>query len=278
MKDLENSEFVPTGHFYSSVPSVETRNSFVFPNQNVDALPGLDLNKEEGFSLLKELKKYHDECPFPELKTEGMRYYFQNDFYSYSDGVILHAMLRHFKPKRYLEIGSGYSSAAVLDTLDTFGGDCRCTFVEPYPAILNTLLTEKDKNIRIVESGVQSVDFSLFQELEENDILFIDSTHVSKAGSDVNFLIHEVLPRLNKGVLVHFHDILWPFEYHAGWIREGRAWNESYMLRAFLEFNYAFKITFFCTYLHVHYHEWIKENMPKLLGNQGGNLWLRKIA
>jgi len=278
MSELEEKEFAPTGHFYSAVPSAETRSLFQFPNQNITTLPGLDLNAEEQVRLLHQFKEFYREDVFSDHQREGFRYYFINDFYSYSDAIVLQSMIRCFKPKRYIEVGSGYSSACVLDTLESTDGDCNCTFIEPYPGVLNGLLSGSEKNVEVLESGVQSVDLSLFKDLQGNDMLFIDSTHVSKLGSDVNYLIHQVLPILNPGVLVHFHDIIWPFEYPKDWFEEGRAWNETYMLRAFLQFNSAFKIIFFCTYLHVHEREWIKENMPKMCLNPGGNIWLRKVS
>jgi hypothetical protein len=83
---------------------------------------------------------------------------------------------------------------------------------------------------------------SIISNLNENDILFIDSTHVSKFNSDVNCIIHNILPALSKGVYIHFHDVMYPFEYPKNWLIEGRAWNEQYILRAFLEFNTNFKL------------------------------------
>ena len=109
-----------------------------------------------------------------------------------------------------------------------------------------------------------------------NDILFIDSTHVSKLGSDVNRIFFEILPTLQPGVLIHFHDIFWPFEYPSDWVKKGFAWNEAYILRAFLEFNDSFEIIFFASFLHTHHHAWFQENMPLWLKNSGGNIWLRR--
>ncbi|MBF0510802.1 MAG: class I SAM-dependent methyltransferase, partial [Candidatus Omnitrophica bacterium] len=121
------------------------------------------------------------------------------------------------------------------------------------------------------------VDVSFFDELGENDILFVDSSHVSKTGSDVNHILFNILPKLNKGVLIHFHDIFYPFEYPKPWVLEGRCWNEDYLLRAFLSYNNSFEIVVFNTFLE-HFHEdWFKENMPLCLKNKGGSIWLRKI-
>ncbi len=274
---LENKEFVPTGHFYSAVPSVETKENFSFPNYPENTLGGITLNEDKQLFLLKTFKRYHDECPFSVDKVEGARYYFNNSAYSYGDAIVLQSMIRNLQPKRYIEVGSGFSSAAVLDTLNDFNIDCSCTFIEPYPELPESLLLKNDnEKVRIVSSGIQDIELQLFQELEEDDILFIDSTHVSKLSSDVNYIIHEILPILNSGVMIHFHDIIWPFEYPEEWVKEGRAWNESYILRAFLQYNSAFEIKFFSTYLYAKHQDWIKMNLPKIAINPGGNIWLRK--
>src|SRR5207302_8473946 len=99
-------------------------------------------------------------------------------------------------------------------------------------------------------------------ELEDGDILFIDSTHVGKAGSDVNRFFFEILPALERGVVIHFHDIFYPFEYPARWLDEGRAWNEQYLLRAFLEFNEMFQIKLFTTFMETKHKQWFEEKMP----------------
>ena len=107
------------------------------------------------------------------------------------------------------------------------------------------------------------------------DILFIDSSHVAKIGSDVVYLMTEVLPQLRPGVLVHFHDVFWPFEYPEEWVQEGRAWNETYMLKAFLQFNERFRILLFCSYLALHHRAVLEQHLPLALKNSGGSLWLR---
>jgi len=109
------------------------------------------------------------------------------------------------------------------------------------------------------------------------DILFVDSTHVSKLGSDVNWIFFEILPRLRSGVLVHIHDVFYPFEYPEPWSLEGRSWNEVYILRAFLEYNNQFKILLFPSYAQIFYEQWFRENMPLVLENRGGCMWLRKV-
>jgi hypothetical protein len=116
-------------------------------------------------------------------------------------------------------------------------------------------------------------------------MLFIDSSHVAKKDSDVVHILFEVLPRLNKGVMVHFHDVLWPFEYPEIWLARGRAWNEAYFLRAFLQYNPGFEIVFFNSYLASMQREILKRKMPLALKTPSssvtpGNssLWLRKTC
>ena len=122
---------------------------------------------------------------------------------------------------------------------------------------------------------MQSVALENFKKLKANDILFIDSSHVSKTGSDVNYELFEILPNLASGVLIHIHDMFFPFEYPKEWVYEGRNWNELYMLRAFLNYNQDFDILLFSHYMHEK-HEKAFENMPLTYENTGWNLWLQK--
>jgi hypothetical protein len=114
--------------------------------------------------------------------------------------------------------------------------------------------------------------------LGNKDILFIESSHVAKIGSDVVYLVTEVIPRLKKGVIIHFHDIFWPFEYPEEWIRDGRAWNENYILKAFLQFNTQFKILLFNAYLALHHSNAMEHYLPLFMQGPGCSLWLEKTS
>jgi len=107
--------------------------------------------------------------------------------------------------------------------------------------------------------------------------LFIDSTHVAKFNSDVNYVFHKILPALASGVYIHFHDVFYPFEYPREWLLKGWAWNEQYMLRAFLEYNNDFKIVLFNTYLENKYEQDLKNRFPLLYKNTGGSIWVKKL-
>src|SRR5262249_51820098 len=161
--------------------------------------------------------------------------------------ITLYGMIRHLKPQRIVEVGSGFSSAVMLDTSDRFfGGTISCTFIEPHPERLSSLLREGDREKhRVLARPVQDVDLEPFPELAANDILFVDSSHVAKVHSDVNRIFFEILPALAEGVSVQFHDIFYPFEYPKEWVYGGRAWNESYLLRAFLQYNRSFQVQFY---------------------------------
>ncbi|GAA3613442.1 class I SAM-dependent methyltransferase [Flavivirga amylovorans] len=269
----------PLGHFYSPIISKKEfleLEEHIWEEAENKTLPGINLNSEKQISLIKEFEKYYDEMPFEEEASPEKRYCLGNNSYGYTDAIMLYSFIRHFNPKNVIEIGSGFSSALMLDTKDIFKMDTNYTFIEPYPKLLNSLLKDHDKNsCKIYKSKVQKVPIEVFNELEVNDILFIDSSHVSKAGSDVNFELFNILPSLKSGVIIHFHDVFYPFEYPKEWITRGRNWNEDYLLRAFLSYNNDFEILLFSHYIHEHFKDAFK-NMPLTYKCTGGNLWLRK--
>ncbi|CAN5770897.1 hypothetical protein BH20PSE1_BH20PSE1_02820 [soil metagenome] len=128
-------QFVPPGHFYSAVPrlaEIRARASRIF-DRNCRTLAGVDLREAEQLALLERFAEYYRDHPFTATQREDRRYFFENPLYSYSDALFLHCMLRHVRPKRVIEVGSGFSSAATLDTCELFlGNEVDCTFIEPY--------------------------------------------------------------------------------------------------------------------------------------------------
>jgi hypothetical protein len=138
------------------------------------------------------------------------------------------------------------------------------------------MLPGDEKRMELIPRLVQDVDRGIFQELQANDILFIDSSHVSKAGSDVHLLVFDVLPRLASGVYVHIHDIFYPFEYPKNWIYDGRSWNEAYLIRAFLQHNSDFEIYCFGSYLDRYAQKDLAELLPTCLKAPGQSLWIRR--
>ncbi len=273
--------WVPLGHFYSPFPDLEDlkKNENRIWHDLPEELKGIDLRSQEQLQLLEKFAGFYEELPFGDNKKEGLRYYYQNPSYSYADAIFLFSMLRHLRPKRIIEVGSGFSSCVTLDVNELFlGKSLKCTFIEPYPDLLLSLLSGQDKEeIRLIKSNLQDVPLEVFSELESGDVLFIDSTHVSRTGSDVNYILFEILPSLKSGVYIHVHDIFYPFEYPKEWVFEGRGWNEAYALRAFLQFNERFRIVFFSNYMVRFHRDIIETKMPLCLRNTGGNIWIKKM-
>lgn len=273
----------PPGHYYN--PMVDSKELETYADELFDTkkktILGIDFREKEQLVLLYQLVDFYKEMPFPEQPKEGFRYFLGNGIFSYSDGIFLYMLMRAWKPRRIIEVGSGHSSAVMIDTNERFfNNSIRLTFIEPYPERLYSLLKDSDKSQnRIFEKPIQQVPYSEFEALEAGDILFVDSSHVSKTGSDVNYIFFEVLPRLKSGVFIHFHDVFTPMEYPKSWVMKPNDWfgfNEIYILRAFLMYNPEFEIVLFNTFLEEHHEQWFKENMPLCLENKGGSIWLRK--
>jgi hypothetical protein len=271
--------YFPLGHYHSPFPSDADVDRAQRARETATAeIPGLDLNADRQLELLEVLAPHVREAQLPREANSAWRFSHDNSFFGNGDADSLHAMIRHLRPRRIVEVGSGFSSALTLDTNDrSFDGSIECTFIEPEPERLIGLLRPDDlRNATFIRQPVQDVPLSVFDALEANDILFIDSSHVVKAGSDVNHEIFEILPRLKSDVHVHFHDIHYPFEYTREWIAEGRAWSESYLLRAFLQFNHAFEVLLFCDYLRLFHPDEVRETIPSLLRSPPGSFWLRR--
>ncbi|MGC8839846.1 MAG: class I SAM-dependent methyltransferase [Candidatus Sumerlaeaceae bacterium] len=242
-------------------------------------LEGIDLRPEAQRALLRDYAAYASELPFPEQPAADFRYYYENDFFSYADAIFLYSFLRHFHPRRVVEVGSGFSSALMLDTAERFlDPPPQFIFIEPFPEQrLEHLLRQTDRSrVTILRQPLQATPLEVFRQLDGGDLLFIDSSHVLKCGSDVQRLLFEILPALPSGVFVHFHDVFYPFEYPAHWLREGRYWNEDYFLRAFLYANALWEVVFFNTYVAHFFRSDLETLMPLCLRNPGGSLYLRR--
>lgn len=281
----------PPGHFYSPIPcqteiKIDAERIFDLPVDH--QIPGVDLGEERQYALLLKLLEYYPELLPGWLREGQARYCYDNEYYAYADGMVLFFLLRHLRPRRLIEVGSGYSSAMLLDTNDAFfNGEIECGFIEPYPERLKSLISAADAGrATLYDKRVQQVPVSVFGALQANDILLIDSSHVSKTGSDVNYLLFEILPRLNSGVWIHFHDIFYPFEYPRYWVESGVSWNEAYLLRAFLQNNTEFEVQFFTSFILKQYREMLEEQYPLLVKGENpvlsmtdspaSSLWIRK--
>ncbi len=268
------------GHYYSPLPDlddIEKNQSRLFNSKGREC-PGIVIDAESQIKLIQSFKRYAADFEIPEDKIETNRYFSNNELFCRSDAFVLYCMMRHYTPARIIEVGSGFSSALMMDVNDAFfNGGMQFTFIEPYPERLKSLMRANDSaTAKILVQNVQDVPMEIFKSLKCGDILFIDSSHVTKIGSDVNHIIFEVLPVLTECVIIHFHDILWPFEYPLEWLQKGRAWNEAYLLKAFLQYNHVFKILFSNSFIGEFYSDEMNTVFPMFSDNAGGSLWLQK--
>lgn len=279
--NLQGAIRFPPGHYYSPLLDIENLKPGQpsLPFDGAEWWEHVDLRSTEQYSYYEDLLDNYPALPFPKEGTSGFRYFSKNDLFPLADAFTLSGIIRKEKPRRIIEVGSGFSSAAMLDTLERTEAAAQLTFIEPHPDRLLSLLSPSDRSVAtVLAQQVQEVSPSIFDELEGQDILFVDSSHVAKIGSDVAFLFLRVLPRLKAGVLVHFHDIFYPFSYPASWIREGRAWNESLILRAFLVGNQQFKIIAFNAYAAHCFGELFRRRFPAFSTSTSGSLWLQKVS
>lgn len=269
----------PPGHFYSPIidpDDLRAREDIVW--QDTDSMLGIDLRINEQLALLAQLARHVPYIDYPQQQPASPDvYFYDNDQYPRLDAEFLFAFLCHRRPRRMIEVGSGFSSLVTADVnrrrLD-YGLDFTC--VEPYPR--QFLLDGINGISRIVQEKVENIDVSFFDSLDAGDVLFVDSSHISKTGSDVNYIFFEILPRLKKGVYVHIHDIFLPYEYPRKWVLDdGRNWNEQYLLRAFLQFNSEWKIIWMAYHMGRKHPEAVRSTFPRFAEGLGGSFWIERV-
>jgi len=269
---------VEPGHFYSPLPGAteiaDLERSLAGPPRG---LPGIEIDAAAMLERLRQLAPLQDDFAFALAGGSGARYRPDNTFFAPVDAFVYYGLLRQLRPAQVIEVGSGHTSALAIDVNERFlGSRTRFCFIEPYPGRLRKLLG--GERIELIEKRVQDVDPALFERLGAGDILFVDSSHVSKLASDVNRLVLEVFPRLRPGVWVHVHDIGYPFEYPLEWARERRGWNEAYLLRAFLCQNPSYAVRIWVPFLGAHRPDELARALPEPLRAAHGasSLWLER--
>ncbi|MCO5170978.1 MAG: class I SAM-dependent methyltransferase [Planctomycetes bacterium] len=272
-------------HFYSPVPDLGDLDARDVWRRRSD-LAGVDLRSDEQLVLLRELGgAFADECAWP-LSASGDEHAFHldNPAFSFGCAASTHCMLRRLRPRRVIEVGSGFSSrvisAALLRNQSEGAGASDYTIVDPHPAASTRTLPGLT---RLIEERVELRPPGDFDRLEAADVLFIDSGHTVRIGGDVNFLILDVLPRLAPGVVVHFHDIPLPYEYPRAYYANPsfRAlWTEAYLLQAFLAFNAAYEVVLALAYLMTEQREAFHAAFPSRPDPRGlgvsGSFWIRR--
>jgi hypothetical protein len=277
--------FCPLDSYYSPMVAesdLRERGGSMF-DTGASEIVGIDLNVRGQLSRLAAFGEAWRNHPYPEHQTPERRFWLDNPFYKRMDAMALFGMLNAARPNRLIEVGSGFTSALMLDARDTvLGGRPEMLFIEPHTERLESLLRPDDRRtVEIRREPVQRTPLSVFDRLESGDVLLIDSSHVSKMGSDVNFLFFEVIPRLRAGVFIHVHDVFWPFIYPRPWIEQGRHWNEAFLLRALLIGNKGLAIEFVTNYLMVKHADEVRARVPgadRGLAeyDSGSSIWLRR--
>lgn len=270
-------------HFYEPVPDTRKLRDALW--QTHSELAGVDLNEAGQLDLLAHFTA-HYKLEYESLAREKSsiphQYYSNNHRFSSVDGEILYCMIRHFKPRVIFEAGSGYSTYlaahAVLRNKDVDGVDCELTACDPHP---NAVVKAGFPGLsRLLQEEIQDVPLSAFDRLGENDILFIDSSHVLKIGGDVHYEYLEILPRLKKGVIIHVHDVFLPAEYPKTWVKHYyRFWNEQYLLQAFLAFNQSFEVLWAGSAMHLTRPDQLEQAFSSY--DRGlhwpASFWIRKV-
>ena len=276
--------FPPT-HYYSPLPDLTLVKSNFQRWYKESQAPGIDWNFEEQCRLTEKTAEYAGEMSgLPTFACVAQDGY--GPGYGEVEAYLLYMLLRHLKPSRCIEVGSGVSTFYTLNALRTNrekdGVASRLTCVEPYPnEKLRELVSRDDVYLHACE--VQNLEFRVFEELQPNDVLFIDTSHVSKMDSDVDFLYLEVLPRLHSGVVIHIHDMPFPMPAIPPEHRLFDSylfWNEAALVKAFLLFNPAFKVMMCQSYLHRRASAVLKNAVPVYNPNLHfpSSLWLRKVV
>lgn len=267
---------VPPGHFYSPIVDPDSVRSYVkrFAGAKPESIHGISFP-------IEDMRQFWiaNSDQFALSWGAQDRYTRTPGDYPESDARTLRTMITAFGPARIIEIGSGGSTACMLDAFDTARLHPKLICIEPNPRewLLNGFGSQTDRErFELIQSNVQDVPLSVFETLDRNDILFIDSTHVLKTGSDVHYELFSILPILKPGVLVHFHDCRYPFEYPNPFIFEkNRSWNEVYAVRALLMYSSRFQIIFYNSLFAKMHANLIKEKCPRFLINPGSSLWLK---
>ena len=272
----------PPGHYFSPVVDPDQVRDYVemVRRAGPDDLPGIvfDLDAMEAF--WRANRAWIAATPFTPEPRPGARYFYAGGPYSYGDAITLRAMMGHYRPRRIVEIGSGLSTACMLDTAEELGlSEFSLTCVEPYPRRLRSLLRPGDEaRLTLHERPVQGMPLDLFRGLEPNDILFIDSTHVLKTGSDVHYELFYILPALARGVVVHFHDCRFPLEYSDIQIfQKNYSWNEAYGVRALLMDSTRYRVIFSGSLFAAEREALVRETCADFLRNPGSALWIAVV-
>ena len=273
--------------FESPVPDLTELDDDLWSRRS--ELIGINSNKKQQLELLSSfVSTYRNEYEqFPLEKTGILHeYYVNNGSFGSVDGDVLYCMIRRFKPHRLIEIGSGFSTRLIVQSIlknkeedDQY--KCHFTTIDPFPSDIVRTGFPHFSSSQLICKKVQHVPLSEFSKLSENDILFIDTSHVLKTGGDVAYEYLEILPRLEKGVIIQIHDIFLPVEYPKVWLFDSNNFfNEQYLLQAFLAFNNSFEVIWAGNYMNLNYPDALEKAFSSYQRAEqwnGSSVWIRKM-
>lgn len=246
-------------------------------------LPGLDLNEAGQLNWIRKFNYAEELARLPSTQPTDRTYYYNNPNFAEGDAECLYSLIRLCKPKRIIEVGSGFSTLMARAAIEQnqhedAGYQCLHQCIEPY----EMRWLDGVEGIEVIRQKVEDVDQSIFMQLGANDILFIDSSHVIRPQSDVLTECLEILPILRAGVLIHIHDIFTPCDYPDHWlIDEVKFWNEQYLLEGFLSCNPHFEIIAALNYLSRHHPHEMQNRFPMMRLNpahlEPRSFWIRKV-
>jgi hypothetical protein len=262
--------YILPAHYYVSEPNIVELERTVDLWAKPSAMSGIHADLDEQIDNLRSVC-----APFqPEFYSNPhYRHAINQSFrsgrsrtFGYIEAQVLHAVVRHYKPARLIEIGGGVPTYCTYQAMSmnrrgtSFDGHLTC--IEPYPIDMIKNLDDSD-NVELIARPIQEVPLDYFTRLRANDIVFIDSNHVVRSGSEVNYIVLEILPIIPKGVLVHFHDIYLPYDYDRDVLKNFIHPNETALVAAFLACNTRYKILFALSMLHYERRQEMQSVLPE---------------
>jgi len=253
-------------YFYSGIPNIKKLkedNFWKYP-RTMFGVNGVEISEQIKFlerccskDLIDRQKENNIHLMASQMNGESGFGEIEADF--------LFCFVNTIRPARIIQVGAGLSTAVILLAAKESNYNPIITAIDPYPTNFLEKVGQENK-IKLIKKEAQKLPLETFLSLEDGDLLFIDSTHTVKPGSEVNFLILEVLPRLKKGVYVHFHDIYFPYDYSRNLLSDALFFsNESVLLHAFLTQNFNYRIALSLSMLHYAASNELKKCLPRFI-------------
>lgn len=272
-------------HFYQPVFDPAAIDETVWERRH--PMPGVAFEPERQLRYLGRLARFAGECDWPARVASEGAYYYENGAFGYSSACLLHSMIRLNCPHKVVEVGAGMSTLVIAGALEANRahgtGSAELVSVDPYPSAVLAGLSDTD--FRLITAPVEKVPLREFVSLRANDFIFIDSSHVIRTGGDVNFLYLDVLPHLAPGVIVHVHDIQFPYDYPRVYADPASGarnfWTEQYLLQAFLAMNPCYEVLVGGHFLQRDHGDAFVQCFPQLrseLHRLTSSFYMRRVA